>query len=258
MLSVILMFVSLFVWAYSIPLLLVMALVGVPIALPLFLLGLCVSWYLQLAYDAPIPKSSIRTVVNRLDFTSWFGNVQQKRIPPNKRYLITSHPHGIFCLSTLLCVHFVPESTTLIAVSPLIFQIPVLGWFAGHLGCIPCSKESIRSALKVSSVILVPGGVPEVVMYERNEIYTERYGMFEFDADILPVVSKQRHYHVPRAPLYDLRLFVAKKYGVPIIFPWVFGWKNTWLPKRKPLTVQFLPVEKRSRLEYFKLIKKNS
>lgn len=255
MLSILLMFISLFVWAYSIPIILFLVLFGVPIALPMFIFMLCVSNGLQLMYTNPIPSSKLRTFLNNVDFSPWFHNIDKVEVP-EKTHLICSHPHNVFCLGALLSVHFQPNSKTLIAVAPLIFHIPFLGWVAAQAGCIPSSKQSITHALdERMSVILVPGGVPEVVCYEKKELYTSRYGFLKFDAPILPVVTLSRHYHVPESPLYDLRMFVAKRYGIPIIFPWVFGWNYTWLPKREALRVKVLEVKDRSHEEYFKSIK---
>ena len=257
MLSILLMFTSLFVWAYSIPLICIFVALGFPIALPIFATVLFISTSLQLLYEKPITTSRVRTLLNNLDFVQWFGQID--RVPiPEKAHLITSHPHNVFCLGALLCIHFQPKSKTLIAVAPLIFHIPLLGWVAAQVGCIPSSKQSITEALdQRMSVILVPGGVLEVISYERGEIYTNRYGFLKFDAPILPVVTTSKHYHVPEAPLYDLRMLLAKRYSVPIIFPWVFGWKGTWLPRREPLKVKVLKVEDRTHERYFKEIKES-
>ncbi len=255
MLSILLMFSSLFVWAYSIPLIFLFILFGFPIAMPLFATALFISTSLQLLYEKPIATSKIRTYLNNLDFSNWFGKIDRVELP-EKAHLITSHPHNIFCLGALLSVHFQPNSQTLIAVAPLLFHIPLLGWVAAQVGCIPSSKQSITNALNDRmSVILVVGGVPEVVSYERNEIYTDRHQFLKFDAPILPVVTTSTHYYVPRAPLYDLRMFIAKQYRIPIIYPWIFGWMGTWLPERKPVRVKVLEVKDRTHEEYFKEIK---
>ena len=251
------MFTSLFVWAYSIPILILLICFGAPIAIPIFSTALFISTSLQLIYKKPIVTSAIREYMNEIDLTDWFGNID--RVPlPEKAHLICSHPHNVFCLGALLSIHFQPNSKTLIAVAPLIFHIPIVGWIAAQVGCIPSSKQSITHALDARmSVILVVGGVPEVVSYERNEIYTDRHQFLKFDAPILPVVTTSKHYVVPRAPLYDLRLFIAKRYSVPIIYPWVFGWMCTWLPDRKPVTVKVLEVKERTHEEYFKEIKEH-
>lgn len=251
------MLTSLFVWAYSIPILIILIIIGVPIAIPLFTTALFISTSLQLMYSKPIPKSSIRTFFNNLDFKYWFGSIDRVKVP-SKAHLITSHPHNVFCLGALLCIHFQPKSETLIAVAPLIFHVPILGWVAAKAGCIPSSRKSIEDALNSNmSVILVPGGVPEVVSYEKNIIYTERFGFLKFNFPILPVITTSKHYYVPESPLYDLRMFIAKRYNIPIIFPWIFGWKNTWLPKRKSVTVKVLEVKDRTHEEYFETIKKH-
>lgn len=255
MLSFLLMFVSLFVWAYSIPILLLLILFGAPVVLPSFLVGVLATSWLQLVYKEPIITSSIRTFFNNLDYTFWFHSIDRVKIPTTEHHLICSHPHNIFSLGILLSVHFTPNSKTVIAVAPVVFHIPFLGFFAAHLGCIPSSKESIMSALKTTSVILIPGGVPEIVCYEQDILFTERYGMFKLGSPILPVVTTSRHYYVPCAPLYDLRLFIARRYNIPIVFPWIFGYYGTWLPKRIPIRVKVLAVEERTRKDYFQEIK---
>lgn len=254
MLSFLIMFVSLFLWAYSLPLLVFLFFVGVPIVVPLFLIGLLISSSLKLVYTKPIKTSRIRTFFNKLNYRFWFHDIDKVEIP-NDNMLICSHPHNVFCLSILLSVHFTPGSTTLFVVAPLVFHIPFLGVLAAHLGCIPASKDSILEGLKTSSVILVPGGVPEIITLERDEMYTSRYGMFKIDAPILPVVSLTKHYYLPPIPFYDLRMFIAKKYHVPVVFPWVFGYYGTWLPKRLPIRMKVLKVKKRNRLQYFQEIK---
>ena len=255
MLSFLLLFVSLFIWAYSIPLILFLLCFGVPVVLPMFLIGGILTYCLQLIYRKPITKSWVRTVFNRLDYSFWFYEIDKVCVPNDRNYLICSHPHNIFCLGILLSVHFTPKSRTLIAVAPLVFHIPLLGFLAAHLGCIPSSKTSIMEALKVSSVIIVPGGVPEILTFERNEIFTDRYGMFKLNAPILPVVTLTKHYYLLPAPLFELRMFIAKRYKIPIVFPWVFGYYGTWLPKRLPIRMKVLDVKERSRIEYFQEIK---
>lgn len=256
MLSILLMFTSLFIWAYSIPILIILILFGAPLAAPLFAFAFFISSSLQLIYKKPIQHSWLRSFLNNIDLTGWFGKIDRVDLP-EKAHLICSHPHNIFCLGALLCIHFQPKSKTLIAVAPLIFHIPLLGWIAAQCGCIPSSKQSITNALDARmSVILVVGGVPEVVTYERDEIYTNRHKFLQFDAPILPVITTSKHYYVPKAPFYDLRMFIAENYRVPIIFPWVFGWMGTWLPDRKPITVKVLEVKKnRVHEEYFNEIK---
>ena len=257
MLSILLMLTSLFIWAYSIPIILFLIIIGVPIAIPFFTAALFISTSLQLMYTKPIPESSLRTFVNNLDFKYWFGSIDRVTLPSTP-HLITSHPHNVFCLGALLCIHFQPKSKTLIAVAPLIFHIPIVGWVAAKAGCIPSSRKSIENALKSKmSVILVPGGVPEVVTYEKNTLYTDRFGFLTFTFPILPVVTTSKHYYIPQSPFYDLRIFIAKRYHIPIIFPWIFGWKNTWLPKRRPLTVKVLEIKDRTHEEYFKTIKEH-
>lgn len=215
-----------------------------------------VSYFLNIWYKTPVITSSLRTFFNSLPFDLWFESVSEVNIPTDRHYLICSHPHGIFCLGPLLTVHFKRESKTLFAVAPIVFKIPLIGWICGELGCIPCDKDSIKRGLKISSVILVPGGVPEIVMHERNELYTRRWGMFTFKVPIIPLITLSRHYYLPKSPLYELRLFIARKFNIPVTFPYLFGWKNTWLPMRNRLEVKMLnEIENSDNDEYFTMLR---
>eukprot|EP00942_MAST-04A_sp_MAST-4A-sp1_P014779 g14779.t1 len=218
-----------------------------------------ISHVLNILYSAPVKESSFRSFFNKIPFTLWFDSVSDVKIPTDKKYLVCSHPHGILCLGPLITVHFKPNSSTLFAVAPIVFKIPVVGWICGELGCIPCTKESIAEGLKISSVILVPGGVPEIVMFERGEIFTKRRGMFTFGVPIIPLVTSSKHYFLPQSPLYELRVFVARKLGIPITFPYIFGWYNSWLPKRNKLEVKMLDVVTNIDSEnYFTMIEKHA
>ena len=89
MLSILLMFTSLFVWAYSIPILIMFIVFGAPIALPVFATALFISTSLQLIYKEPIPTSMIRTCLNEIDLTNWFGKIDRIDLP-EKSHLICS------------------------------------------------------------------------------------------------------------------------------------------------------------------------
>lgn len=256
MLYIIVSAICLFIWVYSLPLLVLFAIIGSPVAITLLFVADIASYFLNIMYKTPVTTSSLRTLFNSIPFYQWFESISEVNIPTDKHYLICSHPHGILCLGPLLTVHFKKKSRTLFAVAPIVFKIPVIGWICGELGCIPCDKVSIKRALKVSSVILVPGGVPEIVMYERDELFTMRRGMFTFGVPIIPLVTLSKHYYLPKSPLYDLRVYIARKFNVPITFPYLFGWNNTWLPKRNKLEVKMLnQMETNDSKIYFTMLK---
>jgi hypothetical protein len=223
---------TIFIWIYLLPLLVLAACVGIPFASTFVVL----SFFLSNKYEHNV-DSILRRFVCEIPVTRWFGSISNIDIPVDNNYLITSHPHGVFCLGPLLTVHFKRGSRTLFAVAPLIFKIPIFGWFAANVGCIPATKGEIQNALKTTSVILVPGGVPELITQERGQIYTRRYGMFKFDAPMITLITKSNHYSFLKLPFYETRLYIARKLNIPIIFPWVFGHYFTWLPKRTPLVV---------------------
>ena len=120
-------------------------------------------------------------------------------------------------------------------------SIPVVGTVAVMLGCIPATKKSILNALKKHSVILVPGGVPELV---TGELYTRRFGFLKLGVPILPVVCKSEFYTVLDIGFKDIRIHIAKEYGIPIMFPWIFGWYNTWIPRRVPIKLSVLDIHR--------------
>jgi 1-acyl-sn-glycerol-3-phosphate acyltransferase len=183
---------------------------------------------------------------------------------PSGNNLITSHPHGILCLGPLLTIHLKPGSTTYFAVTPLLFKIPIFGWIISMMGCIPATVDHIKSALERSSVILVPGGIPEIILYETDEHYTRRYGLFKFKVPIVPIITLSVHYKRVKIPFKRLRVDIANRLGIPIVFPWLFGWYNTWLPKRTPIKVKVLDnftcngnIEE-CRLKYYSYLSRSS
>lgn len=253
MLSIFLLFISLFLWAYSLPLLLLCALFALPVFFPIYIVHEFLK-RLGNNFTSPCTQSSVRTVLNNIDFTWWFGKID--RIAVQEKCLICCHPHNIFSIAILFGVHFVPKSRTLIAVAPLVYHVPFIGYLATLIGCIPCDKKHIANALNNNhSVILIPGGVPEIVSFEKKRLYTERYGMFKFGCKILPVVVTSTHYWVPQLPMYEMRIFIANKYKIPIISPIIFGWYGTLLPKRKHIELKVLEMyEWKNNNEYFKKI----
>ena len=52
---------------------------------------------------------------------------------------------------------------------------------------------------------------------------------------ILPIKTDTKFYDIVPIGGLNHRIYVAKHYGIPIMFPWVFGWYGTWLPKRNKL-----------------------
>lgn len=231
-------FIAIFIWIYLLPILFIGFIMCIPffIIVTPVLLTISVTM-IYLLKDEFIPEGAIRNYVNTIEYEKWFGEIDY--LPHyDQPCLICLHPHGIICTGILFSAHFSPGSTTLFAVSKWLFYVPFVGWLARHLGCIPATYGDIEKALKTNTVILVPGGVPELI---TGEIYTRRHGFLKIakkaNVSIVPVVSKDIYYDRIPCPLSSLRLEIAKRMDLPIMFP-VLGYYGTWLPKRIPIKIE--------------------
>ena len=256
--------VAIFIWLYLLPILFIGTIICIPffiIITPIIMIITCTMAYF--IKDEIIPTGYIRSVVNNIPYNLWFGHIDDI-CAPAKPTLICSHPHGILCTGILFSVHFRPGSSTLFAVSKWLFYIPVIGWLATQLGCIPATYYNINTALKTNSVILVPGGVPELISGKQ---YTRRYGFLKIakkkKVPILPVTTKQTFFNRIPCPWESARIHIANKYGLPIMFP-VLGWYGTWLPKRRPIHMKTHPSRyieqdiEQERQTYYKSIDKDT
>ena len=231
--------VCIFLWLYLLPILLIGTIICIPIFIVITPILMTISLsVMYLLKDELVPDGSIRRIVNNIPYHLWFGEIDTMETLPTP-HLICSHPHGVLCTGILFSVHFRPGSTTLFAVSKWLFTIPLIGWLAHHLGCIPATYEHIEKALQTHSVILVPGGVPELI---TGKSYTKRYGFLKIakktNAMIKPVTTTNTYFDLIPCPLEGLRMYLAIHYGFPIMFP-VLGWYGSWLPKRNPIKMTF-------------------
>ena len=231
-------FIAIFIWIYLLPILFIGFIMCIPFFIMVTPMLMTISvTMIYLLKDEIIPEGSIRNYVNNIPYEKWFGKIDY--LPHyNQPSLICLHPHGIICTGILFSAHFSPGSTTLFAVSKWLFYVPVIGWLARHLGCIPATYENIEKALKTNTVILVPGGVPELV---SGEIYSRRHGFLKIakktGVSIIPILTKNVYYDRIPCPLASLRYEIAKRIDLPIMFP-VLGHYGTWLPKRLPIKIE--------------------
>ena len=226
---------AIFLWMYLIPVLVFGLILFFPLFIfivPIFIVLALIQYYFN------------RETLSKLDYTKWFGQIDT--IALEKKCLVAFHPHGILCTGILIALHFQPGSTTKFAVAPLLLNIPIVGLFAEKLGCIAATELDISNALKTHSVIICPGGVPELV---SEKPYTRRHGFLriaqKMNVPILPVLCQTSFFDRIPLPLENFRIWVAKTYGVPIMLP-VLGFCYTWLPKPKPIklkTFQFFEVK---------------
>ena len=233
----ILIAILIFMWVFLLPIFIIGFILAIPFFVTFLPLSLITGYYVYTSVG-PIQSSKIRKFLSN-DYTHWFGKINIDLINHNNK-LICGHPHGIICTSLLFGLHFKPGSKTLIAVAPLLFMVPVIGWMARHLGAIPATYNDIKQGLVNTSVILFPGGVPEIIGHEKGQHYIRRQGFLKIardtNCDILAVYNSNKYYKQIVGPFYDLRMFIARRYNVPITFPWLFGWYWTPLPKR--LTIE--------------------
>lgn len=236
-----------FLWLYSVPLIFVGLIVLSP-AFVFMVFILCMVGVLQYFFN--------RKKLSKLDYSKWFGKVP--KIYLNKKYLVCFHPHGILCTAAVLCIHL--NNETKFAVAPILIHLPIIGLFAEKLGCIEATEIAICNALKSHSVILCPGGIPELV---TQKLYERRHGFLriaqKMNVEILPVTCNTKFYYNIYMPFENLRVSIAKL-GIPIMFP-PLGWYGTWLPKRKDILLDVkdaFVVEgdiEKERQRYFKKLK---
>jgi hypothetical protein len=252
--------IAIFIWIYLLPILLVGFIMCIPFFIVVTPLLMTISiTIIYMMKDEIIPQGLLRDYINNVPYKEWFGQIDYIPSYPNPA-LICSHPHGIICTGILFSTHFKPGSTTLFAVSKWLFTVPFVGWLARHLGCIPATYESITKALLTNTVILVPGGVPELV---SGTMYTRRHGFLKIakqsDVYIIPVYTDTTFYNRLSSPLDSLCMYIAKTIDLPIMLP-VIGYYGSWLPKRKPIKMSIKEPFKvqgnieQERVRYFKAL----
>lgn len=252
--------IAIFLWIYLLPILVIGFIMCIPFFIVVTPLLMIISFTtIYMLKDEIIPKGLLRDYINNFPYKEWFGQIDYIPSYPSP-VLICSHPHGIICTGILFSTHFKPGSNTLFAVSKWLFTVPVIGWLARHLGCIPATYESITRALQTNTVILVPGGVPELV---SGTLYTRRHGFLKIakqtNVDIIPVFTDTTFYNRLSSPLDSFCMYIAKTIDLPIMLP-VIGYYGTWLPKRNPIKMSIKDPFKvqgdieQERLRYFKAL----
>ena len=242
---VLVMGVLTFCWIWALPLLMLGFVCSIPACLALLPACLLISvgcqWH---CHDKLMPSSWLRRLISTIPWHQWFPcNVLDVPKAPS---ILCVHPHGILCCGALVGLHLIPQSQTLFCVAPLLFYVPVLGWLARLLGCIPASYPIMKSALEQGyPLIIVPGGVPELVLTEKGDdtafFLEQRFGFLklamETQVPLFPIFSKGETatYRLVQAPWLSWRVRLSWQWNVPLVFPWFRGWYNLWLPRRVPL-----------------------
>lgn len=238
-----LMFVVIFLWIFTLPLLFITSVIWLPLGAFLLVFTTTLSFWIQHMHANDIVlDGTLRSMMRVVDLGSWFDIKYEGSLIPHNS-LILAHPHGILCCG-MVCYHF-KQSNTVFAVAPILFYIPVFGWAARNLGLIPATSVMIREAIKKgASVILYVGGIEELIATEKKELYIKkRWGYLKLIRDLkcnvvcVWTAGEFDTFTLPNIPALRFRQRLAKILGVGIMFPWVFGWNSIWLPRRVPLTV---------------------
>lgn len=244
---VVLMACVLFCWIWTFPLLCVGLIFCTPLFLFLTFWCTLFSCFLQWHNASWICGDHwLRDIVSAIPWYEWFpcNTIHISNLPQ----VVCVHPHGFLSCGALAGIHFVPGNRTIFCVAPALFYIPIFGWCIRLLGCIPAKKDIMSRALKQGySILVVPGGVPEVVLSEKSEdtllFLNQRFGFVKVAmthrVPLLPVFvhGETALFETLRWPCFKLRVLLSYRTNIPFILPLFLGWYGTWLPKRKPLTL---------------------
>jgi hypothetical protein len=255
---ILLLAVLTFCWIWLLPLMCIGFFFSVPVvvvSLPIcIVISLTLQWWQhgQIYVDHPI-----RNAMSTIPWYQWFP-CNQLDVPETS--VVAVHPHGLLCCGALVGIHFVPGSKTVFCVAPLLFYIPVLGWFLRILGCVPAHYAIMLECLRAGhSVLIVPGGVPELVMAERSndEMWFKRSGFIRLANEarvpiqMVFVRGECSTYRMLQGPLYEPRVHWAWKTNVPFVVPIFCGWYGSWLPRRVPLQMVMSTVQTETKNDYY-------
>lgn len=230
------------------------ALVGMPICLAITL-------FLQYNYhDKIVVNHPIRKWMSNIPWYEWFPCNQ---LQFKDQCIVAVHPHGILCCGAVAGIHLVPGSTTVFCVAPILFYVPVIGWFLRVLACVPATREVMQAALREGhSLLVVPGGVPEIVLAETGNDAERfaRHGILRLEppvpVHVVFVRGECSTYRMFQGPLLDARVWLSWRFNIPFVTPVLLGWYGTWLPKRQPLALSSQRVDPVNKETYNKVLRK--
>jgi len=254
-LHLLIVFITIFVWIFSLPLLAVMTFLFAPILLPCAIVSFIFSVYtINLK---PRTHSFLRNFLVSFQLHNWFPC---NTIVIKKQRVISVCPHGLLSCGAVAGVHFVEGSETIFCVAPILYFVPLLGHSLNALGCIPATRTSMEGVLSDGySLIVISGGVPELVLSETNDDteFYPRYGFLKlarkFKINILSVFvsGETKLYNIIQLPFLRNRVRLSWFFNIPFMFPLISGFYGTWIPKRKKLILRKKIIDFNcSRLEY--------
>lgn len=230
-----------FIWIWSLPLLIIGSIIMLPgfwiLTFALFVIGTIIQFK---EHSKIIPDHWLRVILSDIPWYEWF--------PCNTLHfeegVIASGPHGILCCGTLAGIHFVKGSKTCMCIAPIVFYVPIIGMLARKLGCIPADYHHMKLALEMGlPVLVVPGGVPEIVMMESadDQLKFKRHGFLKIAAEVgakvhaVHVQGECNTYKLVKGPFFHTRIYISWLLNIPIVMPIIIGYYGTWIPKRTPL-----------------------
>lgn len=242
---ILLLAVLTFCWIWLLPLMCIGFFFSIPaivVSLPMCIVtSVILQWWQHRKIYVSHP---IRRFMSTIPWHQWFP-CNCLEIPETS--VVAVHPHGLLCCGALAGIHFVPGSRTVFCVAPLLFYIPILGWVIRVLGCVPARYDIMLKCLASGhSVLVVPGGVPELVMAEsgHDHKWFKRNGFIRLATEagvpiqMVFVRGECSTYRMLQGPVYSQRVHASWKTNVPLVFPVFLGWYGTWLPRRVPLELR--------------------
>ena len=256
------MVVITFLWIWTLPLLIVASICMMPMAAVIGSSCLLITCAVQYSNDGHIIVDHwLRNLLSSIPWHEWF--------PCNQlsfdKGIVAVHPHGVLCCGALAGVHFVPKSKTCMCIAPIVFYVPVIGWMARHLGCIPADRPHMLKALGLGyPLVVVPGGVPEIVLAESGEDRNryERHGFLRIAHEahvcvhVVFVAGECSTYQMIKAPFRRYRANISRRLNLPLVFPLLLGWYCSWVPKRVPLLLKTVTVEGPTKKTYAAVLEK--
>ena len=241
-LHLLIVFITIFVWIFSLPLLAVMTFLFAPILLPCAIVSVVFSVYI--INLKPRTHSFLRNFLVSFQLHNWFPC---NTIVIKKQRVIAVRPHGLLSCGAVAGVHFVEGSETIFCVAPILYFVPLLGHSLNLLGCIPATRKSMEGVLSDGySLIVVSGGVPELVLSETNDDteFYPRFGFLKLAKKFkVPVLSifvngETNLYNVIQLPCLRNRVKLSWFFNIPFMFPLISGFYGTWMPKRSRLILR--------------------
>lgn len=239
-----LMFILIFFWLWSLPALIVLTLCMTPAACVATCISITISIYLQWRHrDRIFVNHWFRRWFSHIPWHEWFPCNQLTFETPA---VVGVHPHGLLCCGAVAGIHLVPGARTVLAVAPILFYVPVIGWLLRLIGCIPAHASIMRQAVQAGyTLLVVPGGVPEIVLAESGDDRRRfpRHGFLriatEYQRPVWCVFVKGECslFQMVKGPALEWRAWLSWKINVPCVMPVFMGWYGTWIPKRRPLTL---------------------